>query len=264
MAVLAAALFLGALLPASAGARASAWKLVSVRGETHIHVEDRRVPSAAEGCEETWVASGDYRSTYSSRTAIFGRGYGVYNGIFGTIVGTFQLDFRISRQGSERVLVSETVSDPETGDESCRMREERNCQGSSEKRSRGTAGLGFSPQRRRGRLGPVRVGFSGHWNFHSCDRRAPDPLDFLQLPENRQDNGLMPRPFKVLPLSAFRPRRMRIVMKGSAPLIDRSGEGDVDASVDWRFVWILRRTVVGHEGCIEQGPRSGFVCQPSP
>lgn len=27
-------------------------------------------------------------------------------------------------------------------------------------------------------------------------------------------------------------------------------------------VWGLRRTVVGHEGCIEDGKRSGFVCEP--
>jgi hypothetical protein len=254
-------LVLAALLPAGASARASAWKLVSVRGVTAIHVEDRRPPPG--GCDHTWVASGDYRSVYTSRTAIFGRGHGVYNGTFGTIVGGFQIDFRIARQGTERVLEAETVSDPDTGDESCRT-QERTCQGSSTKRSRGTAGLGFSPQRRRGRLGPVRVGFSGHWNFHSCDRRAEDPLQTFQLPESRQDNGLMPRPFKVLPLSAFRPRRMRVVMKGTAPLEEPGRGGDLDATVSWNFVWTLRRTVVGHEGCLEEGRRSGFVCEPSP
>lgn len=246
------------MVPAAASARASAWKLVSVRGETRIHVEDRRPPPG--GCDHTWVASGDYRSVYTSRTAIFGRGYGVYNGTFGTVVGGFQLDFRIAREGSERVLQAETVFDPDTGDESCRT-VERTCQGSSTKRSRGTAGLGFSPQRRRGRLGPVRVGFTGHWNFHSCDRRADDPLQTFELPRNLQDNSSMPRPFRILPLSAFRPLRMRIVMKGTAPLVEPGRGGDLDATVSWRFVWKLRRTVVG-DGCLEEGRRSGFVCQP--
>ena len=259
MLAVAAAAVVTASAPADASARASAWKLVSVRGETRIQVEDRRPPP--DGCDHTWVGTGDYRSVYSSRTAIFGRGYGVYNGTFGTVVGGFQVDFRIARQGTERVLVAETVSDPDTGDESCRT-VERTCQGSSTKRSRGTSGLGFSPQRRRGRLGPVRVGFSGHWNFHSCDRRADDPLQTFELPRDRRDFGSMPSPFKVLPLSAFRPTRMRVVMKGSAPLVEPNRAGDLDATVSWNFVWTLRRTVVGHEGCLEEGRRSGFVCEP--
>jgi hypothetical protein len=54
---------------------------------------------------------------------------------------------------------------------------------------------------------------------------------------------------------------MRIVMKGTAPLVEPGRPGDLDATVSWNFVWKLRRTVVG-EGCLEVGRRSGFVCVP--
>ena len=98
----------------------------------------------------------------------------------------------------------------------------------------------------------MRVGFSGHWKLHSCDRRADDPIVGLEP---------LPRVQAILPLSRFHPKRMRIVMQGSAPMRDRERAGDVRATLTWRFVWRLRRTVVASEGCIEEGRPSGFVCE---
>jgi hypothetical protein len=249
-----------AAVPASASAAATGWKLVSVRGEVRLTLEDRRPPPA--DCDDEWVASGDYRTVLTSRHAIFGRGYGVYNGSFGSVIGGFQIDFRIHREGSERVIGATTVTDPDTGEESC-VQAERTCSGSSEKRSRGSSGLGFGPRRRGQRLGPVAVGFSGHWSFHSCDRRAPDPLERLEAVRGRPGSELMPNVRAVLRLSRFRTARTRIVMQGSAPLREpfRTVEG-LDARVSWRFVWVLRRTVIPFEGCIEVGRPSGFVCEP--
>jgi hypothetical protein len=86
----AAAICLFALTPASASGAASAWKLVSVRGEVGLHVEDSHASTRCEDASGPWVSSGDYRNVLTSRTAIFGRGYGVYNGVFGTIVGGFR------------------------------------------------------------------------------------------------------------------------------------------------------------------------------
>ena len=231
------ALGLAALTPASASAAASAWKLVSVRGEVNLHVEDSHASIPCEEASGPWVATGDYRNVLTSRTAIFGRGYGVYNGVFGTVIGGFQVDFRLHREATERVNVARIVTDPVTETETCTV-EERTCTGGSEKRSKGSSGLGFSPQRRRGRLGPVRVGFSGHWKLHSCDRRADDPIVGLEP---------LPRVQAILPLSRFHPKRMRIVMQGSAPMRDRERAGDVRATLS--------------EGCIEEGRPSGFVCE---
>ena len=250
------AVVLLALAPASASAAASAWKLVSVRGEVRLHVEDQHASVRCEDESGPWVSTGDYRNVLSSRTAIFGRGFGVYNGVFGTIVGGFQVDFRLHREASERVSFARIVSDPLTETDTCTI-EQRTCTGSSEKRSRGSSGLGFSPQRRRGRLGPVRVGFSGHWKLHSCDRRADDPINNLEVSRVASKPSIE----AILPLSRFRPRRMRIVMQGSSPMHDRTRRGDVNATLTWRFVWRLRRTVVASEGCIEEGRASGFVCE---
>jgi hypothetical protein len=255
----AAAICLFALTPASASAAASAWKLVSVRGEVGLHVEDSHASTRCEDASGPWVSSGDYRNVLTSRTAIFGRGYGVYNGVFGTIVGGFQVDFKLHREASERVSFARITTDPVTETDTCTI-EERTCTGSSEKRSKGSSGLGFSPQRRRGRLGPVRVGFSGHWKLHSCDRRADDPIQDLKVERDQQ----FPLVREVLPLSRFHPRRMRIVMKGSAPMRAPFGSKDLQGTLTWRFVWRLRRTVVASEGCIEQGRRSGFVCEVAP
>ena len=254
-----AAVCLAALAPASASAAASAWKLVSVRGEVGLHVDDPRTGTACEDQSGPWVASGDYRTRLTSRRAIFGRGYGVYSGLFGTIIGTFQVDFRVHREATERVNFARIVTDPVTGDDTCTI-EERSCAGGSDKRSKGRSGLGFGPQTRR-RLGPVRVGFSGHWSFHSCDRRVDDPIDDLRV-EGR--DTLKPTIQKVLPVSRFHPRRMRIVMKGSAPMRAPFESRELRATLTWNFVWQLRRTVVGSEGCIEEGRPSGFVCSPSP
>jgi hypothetical protein len=251
-----AAIYLTALAPASASAAASAWKLVSVRGEVRLHVEDSHASIPCEEASRPWVATGDYRNVLTSKTAIFGRGHGVYNGVFGTIIGGFQVDFRLHREATERVNVTRTITDPVTETETCTV-EERTCTGSSEKRSKGSSGLGFSPQRRRGRLGPVRVGFSGHWKLHSCDRGAEDPIQNLEFKRGQQ----FPSVKAILPLSRFRPARMRIVMAGSTPMRDPFRAGDVSATLTWRFVWKLRRTVVGWEGCLEQGRPSGFVCE---
>jgi hypothetical protein len=233
---------------------------VSVRGEVNLHLEDRRPPIRCEDDPTPWVVSGDYRTVLTSRRAIFGRGYGVYNGSFGTIIGGFQVDFRLHREATERVKVPRTVLDPVTESETCTI-EERTCSGSSEKRSKGSTGLSFSPQRRRGRLGPVSVAFSGLWSLHSCDRGARDPLENLEAPIGRRGSGQMPSVKAVVPLSRFRPRRTRIVMDGSVPLRDPFRAGDLEATLTWRFVWRLRRTVVGHEGCLEEGRPSGFVCE---
>ena len=100
------ALGLAALTPASASAAASAWKLVSVRGEVNLHVEDSHASIPCEEASGPWVATGDYRNVLTSRTAIFGRGYGVYNGVFGTVIGGFQVDFRLHREATERVNVA--------------------------------------------------------------------------------------------------------------------------------------------------------------
>jgi hypothetical protein len=244
------------LTPASASAAASAWKLVSVRGEVGLHVEDSHASTRCEDASGPWVSTGDYRNVLTSRTAIFGRGHGVYNGVFGTIVGGFQVDFKLHREATERVSFSRIVTDPVTETETCTI-EERTCSGSSEKRSKGSSGLGFSPQRRRGRLGPVRVGFSGHWKLHSCDRRADDPIQDLKVKRDQQ----FPIVQTALPLSRFHARRMRIVMKGSAPMNAPFGSRDLTGTLTWRYVWRLRRTVVRSEGCIEEGRPSGFVCE---
>jgi hypothetical protein len=251
-----AAVVLLAITPASASAAASAWKLVSVRGEVGLHVEDSHDSTRCEDESGPWVSVGDYRNVLTSRTAIFGRGHGVYNGVFGTIVGGFQVDFRLHRQATEHVSVARIVTDPVTETETCTI-EERTCTGSSEKRSKGSSGLGFSPQRRRGRLGPVRVGFSGHWKLHSCDRRADDPIQDLRFKRDQQ----FPTVQAILPLSRFHARRMRIVMEGSEPMRAPFGSEDLQGTLTWRFVWRLRRTVVASEGCIEEGRRSGFVCE---
>jgi hypothetical protein len=251
-----AALVLLALTPASASAAASAWKLVSVRGEVGLHTEDPRTSTPCEDQSGPWVATGDYRNVLTSKTAIFGRGYGVYNGVFGTVVGGFQIDFRLHREATGLVKVPRTRSDPVTETDVCTI-EERSCGGGSEKRSTGSSGLGFSPKRRRGRLGPVRVGFSGHWKFHSCDPRVDDPIDVLRVKRDQQ----FPTVQAILPLSRFHPRRMRIVMHGSAPMRAPFGSKDLTGTLTWRFVWRLRRTVVSSEGCIEQGRPSGFVCE---
>lgn len=223
-------------------------------------MEDSHASIPCEEASGPWVAAGDYRNVLTSRTAIFGRGHGVYNGVFGTIVGGFQVDFRLHREATERVNVARIVTDPVTETETCTI-EERTCTGGSEKRSKGSSGLGFSPQRRRGRLGPVRVGFSGHWKLHSCDRGADDPIQDLEVRRGIPRSGDFPTVQAILPLSRFRPARMRIVMEGSAPMRDRFRAGDVEATLTWRFVWRLRRTVVGWEGCIEEGRPSGFVCE---
>jgi hypothetical protein len=247
------------LTPAYASAAASAWKLVSVRGEVRLHVEDSHASTRCEDASGPWVSSGDYRNALTSRTAIFGRGYGVYNGVFGTIVGGFQVDFRLRREATERVSFARIVTDPVTETETCTI-EERTCTGSSEKRSKGSSGLGFSPKRRRGRLGPVRVGFSGHWKLHSCDRRADDPIQDLKVKRDQQ----FPIVHAILPLSRFQPSRTRIVMQGSAPMRAPFGSKDLMGTLTWRYVWRLRRTVVASEGCIEQGRPSGFVCEVAP
>ncbi len=247
------------LAPAYASAAASAWKLVSVRGEVGLHVEDSHASTRCEDASGPWVSSGDYRNVLTSRTAIFGRGYGVYNGVFGTIVGGFQLDFRLRREATERVSLARIVTDPVTDTETCTV-EERTCAGSSQKRSKGSSGLGFSPQRRRGRLGPVRVGFSGHWKLHSCDRAADDPIQDLKVKRDQQ----FPIVKAILPLSSFHASRMRIVMQGSAPMRAPFGSKDLTGTLTWRYVWRLRRTVVASEGCIEQGRPSGFVCEVAP
>jgi len=256
-----AAVCLAALAPASASAAISAWKLVSVRGETTLHVEDSRSQVPCEEKTEPWVATGDYRTVLNSKRAIFGRGYGGYSGLFGTIVGTFQVDFRVHREATERVTFARVVNDPATEEDTCTV-EERTCSGNSEKRSKGRSGLGFGPQGRR-RLGPIRVGFSGHWSFHSCDR-ARDPINDLQVRGGRRA-PLRPSVETVLPLSRFHPRRMRVVMEGSAPMHSPFDSKTLEATLSWRFVWRLRRTVVGgSEGCIEEGRPSGFVCTRSP
>jgi hypothetical protein len=229
---------------------------VSVRGEVGLHVEDSHASTRCEDESGPWVSTGDYRNVLTSRTAIFGRGYGVYNGVFGTIVGGFQVDFKLHREATERVSFARIVSDPVTETDTCTI-EERTCTGSSEKRSKGSSGVGFSPQRRRGRLGPVRVGFSGHWKLHSCDRRADDPIQDLKVKRDQQ----FPIIQAALPLSRFHARRMRIVMKGSAPMRAPFGSKDLTGALTWRYVWRLRRTVVRSEGCIEQGRPSGFVCE---
>jgi hypothetical protein len=251
-----AAVVLLAFTPASASAAASAWKLVSVRGEVGLHVEDSHASTRCEDESGPWVSVGDYRNVLTSRTAIFGRGHGVYNGVFGTIVGGFQVDFRLHREATEHVSVARIVTDPVTETDTCTI-EERTCTGSSEKRSKGSSGLGFSPQRRRGRLGPVRVGFSGHWKLHSCDRRADDPIQDLRFKRDQQ----FPTVQAILPLSRFHARRMRIVMEGSERMQAPFGSKDLQGTLTWRFVWRLRRTVVASEGCIEEGRRSGFVCE---
>jgi hypothetical protein len=233
---------------------------VSVRGEVGLHVEDSHASIRCEDESRPWVATGDYRNVLTSKTAIFGRGHGVYNGVFGTIVGGFQVDFRLHREATERVNVARTITDPLTETDTCTI-EERTCTGSSEKRSKGSSGLGFSPQRRRGRLGPVRVGFSGHWKLHSCDRGADDPIGNLEVERGIPRSGSFPTVQAILPLSRFRPARMQIVMQGTAPMRDRFRAGDVKATLTWRFVWRLRRTVVGSEGCLEKGRPSGFVCE---
>jgi hypothetical protein len=250
------ALVLLILTPASASAAASAWKLVSVRGEVGLHTEDPRTSTPCEDQSGPWVSTGDYRNVLTSKTAIFGRGHGVYNGVFGTIVGGFQVDFKLHREATERVTVPRIRTDPVTETDSCTL-EERTCSGSDEKRSKGSSGLGFGPKRRRGRLGPVRVGFSGHWKLHSCDRKVDDPINDLKVKRDQQ----FPTVETTLPLSTFRPSRMRIVMQGSAPMRAPFGSKDLKGTLTWRFVWRLRRTVVRSEGCIEEGRPSGFVCE---
>lgn len=250
------ALVLLALSPASASAAASAWKLVSVRGEVGLHTEDPRTSTPCEDQSGPWVATGDYRNVLTSKTAIFGRGYGVYNGVFGTIVGGFQIDFKLLREATERVNVPRIRTDPVTETDTCTI-EERTCGGGDQKRSTGSSGLGFSPKRRRGRLGPVRVGFSGHWKLHSCDRKVDDPINDLKVKREQQ----FPTLETSLPLSRFHARRMRIVMQGSAPMRAPFGSKDLTGTLTWRFVWRLRRTVVASEGCIEEGRPSGFVCE---
>lgn len=254
-----AAVCLAALAPASASAAVSAWKLVSVRGEVGLHVEDSHASTRCEDVSEPWVSTGDYRNVLTSRTAIFGRGYGAYSGLFGTIVGTFQVDFRIHREATEVVRFARIVTDPVTEEDTCTI-EERTCTDSSEKRSRGSSGFGFGPQRRRGRLGPVRLGFSGHWKLQSCDRRADDPINELHFKRGQQ----FPTVQTILPLSRFHAKRMRIVMNGSAPMRAPFGSKDLQGTLTWRFVWRLRRTVVGSVGCSEEGRPSGFVCSLAP
>jgi hypothetical protein len=249
------ALVLLALTPASASAAASAWKLVSVRGEVGLHTEDPRTSTPCEDQSEPWVASGDYHNVLTSKTAIFGRGHGVYNGVFGTIVGGFQVDFKLNRESTERVNFARIVTDPVTENDTCTI-EERSCGGGDQKRSKGSSGLGFGPKKRRGRLGPVRVGFSGHWKLNSCDR-ADDPINDLKVKRDQQ----FPTVETSLPLSRFHARRMLIVMKGSAPMRAPFGSKDLTGTLTWRFVWRLRRTVVASEGCIEEGRPSGFVCE---
>ena len=249
-----------ALTPASASAAISAWKLVSVRGEVGLHVEDSHASTSCEDTSESWVATGDYRNVLTSRTAIHGRGFGGYSGLFGTIVGTFGVDFRIHREATENVRFARIVTDPVTEDDTCTI-EERTCTGTSEKRSRGSSAFGFGPQRRRGRLGPVRLGFSGHWKVQSCDRRADDPISDLYFKRGQH----FPTIQTVLPLSRFHAKRMRIVMEGSAPMRAPFASKDLRGTLSWRFVWRLRRTVVGgSEGCIEEGRPSGFVCTLAP
>jgi hypothetical protein len=253
------ALSVSALAPTSSWAAASAWKLVSVRGEVRLAVEDRRPPIHCTDEPTSWVASGDYRAELSSRRAIFGRGYGVYNGSFGSVIGGFHVDLKLRLEGTERVKTATAVYDPETDTEQCQI-EERSCSGTSLRRSR-AAGISFGPRRRGRRLGPVLVHFNGAWFFHSCDRRASDPIDHLEARRGPQGSEQLPEPRAILPLSRFRPRRMRITMKGTAPLREPFRGGDLDARLSWRLVWTLRRTVVAHEGCLEVGRRSGFVCE---
>ena len=85
------ALGLMALTPASASAAASAWKLVSVRGEVNLHVEDSHASIPCEEASGPWVATGDYRNVLT---------------MFGTVIGGFQLDFRLHREATERVNVA--------------------------------------------------------------------------------------------------------------------------------------------------------------
>ncbi len=61
-----------ALTPASASAAASAWKLVSVRGEVNLHVEDSHASIPCEEASGPWVATGDYRNVLTGGKACSG------------------------------------------------------------------------------------------------------------------------------------------------------------------------------------------------
>jgi hypothetical protein len=135
LALLAGALATALLLvaPPSASGAAQAWKLVKVKAELRLHVKDTREPCA--GADDPWVASGDYRTVLTGRRASFGRGYGLYNGSFGSVIGGFLVDSRISRQATERVRVARMVYDEATGTETCEV-EERTAHGPAGTRER--------------------------------------------------------------------------------------------------------------------------------
>jgi hypothetical protein len=170
------------IVPADAFGAAQAWKLVHVKGELQLHVEDTREPCS--GGEAPWVASGDYRSVLTSRRAIFGRGHAVYNGSFGSVIGGFQFDFRIRRQATEQVRIAELAYDEDTGGETCRVAE-RDCAGEATARSKGATGIGFGPRRRGRRLGPVVAEWSGPSPecslFDELERGSHAVSDFLAL-----------------------------------------------------------------------------------
>jgi hypothetical protein len=246
------------VVPSSAFAESQAWKLTHVRAEFRLHVEDTRAPCT--GDDDPRVASGDYHTGLIGRRASFGRGYGLYNGVFGSVIGGFLVDSRISRRAAERVRVARLVHDEATGAETCVV-EESTCEGERAGRSKGALGIGFRPRRRGVRLGPVVAELSGApAHFHSCAAAADDPIEFLRATTGPRGSTGLPRVMKRVPFSRFRRRSVHITMRGSAPLREPHG-GDLTGTLAWRLDWTLRRTVVPWEGCEERGRPSGFVCE---
>lgn len=246
------------IVPSSALGAAQAWKLVHVRADLRLHVEDTREPCA--GGDDPWVASGDYHTVLTGRRASFGRGYGLYNGVFGSVIGGFLVDSRISRQATERVRVARAVYDEATDTEMCVL-EERTCDGEEAGRSKGALGIGFRPRRRSGRHGPVVAELSGvPAHFHSCAAAADNPIDYLRAITGPRGSTGLPRVMASVPFSRFRRPVVRITMRGRAPLREPYGR-HLTGTLAWRLDWTLRRTVVPWEGCEERGRPSGFVCE---
>lgn len=260
VALLAGALATALLLvsPASASGAAQAWKPVKVKAVLRLHVEGTREPCA--GADDPWVARGDYRTVLTGRRASFGRGYGLYNGSFGSVIGGFLVDSRISRQATERVRVARTVYDEATGTETCEV-EERTCDGAQAGRSKGALGIGFRPRRRGVRLGPVVAELSRPpAHFHSCAPAADDPIEYLRATTGLRGATGLPRVMDSVPFARFRRPRVRIQMRGQAAMSERYGH-HLTGTLEWRIAWTLRKTVVPWEGCLEVGRPSGFVCE---
>ncbi len=250
---------LGAM-PADAGARASAWKLISVTGEYKLHLELAPPPQCQSSLEEPFLTGGDYRVGVRGGPARYDTTpWAFYNGSFGGVIQGFLVSMEVQQDASERGRIPTATYDPDTDSYTCSY-QDRSCTGSGTKRFRGGARtVGFAPTRR---LGPVEVVFDGlkGGEFLSCDAQMPDPFDIEATSgpkrgDNSPETGMRVR------LARFRRRTTTFEMNGSAPVRAFAG-AELRGTLTWNLHWKLRKFVYRGVGCIELGRRSGFVCRP--